>query len=65
MRLFHPIGHKIIESVRDREVDRYMYGMYRSEREPQIPTNNHGHKAFSLLGKPIAKLDINSVYTGL
>lgn len=61
----HPIGYKIVESVMDRELDRYLYGMYRSEREPSVPTNNHGYRALALVGNPIGKIDIPSVYTGL
>lgn len=61
----HPIGFKIVESVMDRELDRYLYGMYRSQRMNFISTNVHSYKALNLVGKPVGKIDVPSVYTGL
>ncbi len=31
---FHPIGMQVIRSVVNRDVDRYLYGMYSSEKHP-------------------------------
>ena len=28
----HPAGYRIIEGIQHRDFDRYLYGMYRSER---------------------------------
>lgn len=65
MLKLHPIGYKIIESIRDRELDRYFYGMYRSEKEPSIPTHSHGFKSLALVGNPLGKLFIPPLYYGL
>jgi hypothetical protein len=41
----HPAGYRIIESIKYRDFDRYIYGMYRSERETHIAVPKHSFKA--------------------
>jgi hypothetical protein len=61
----HPNGYRIIESVKGMDLDRFIYGMYPSERFPLVPPNSHSWKSLSLLGSPIAKLHIPALYAGL
>ena len=65
MLKFHPAGYRIIEGVKYRDFDRYLYGMYRTEREPKVPAHLHTHKALTLVGDPIAKLNIPPIYKNL
>jgi len=60
----HPAGYKIIAAVEGESVDKYIYGMYRSEVEPKIPRHSHSSKSFALLQKPIAEIKISSAYNG-
>ena len=62
---FHPAGMKLIDGIQNRDLDRYLYGMYRTERDPKIPPNNHSFKALTLVGDPIAKLNIPPLYRNL
>jgi cytochrome b involved in lipid metabolism len=32
LRYFHPCGYQIIEATKGKEIDRYVYGMYASEK---------------------------------
>jgi hypothetical protein len=41
----HPAGYRIIESIKYRDFDRYIYGMYRSERETHIAVPKHSFNA--------------------
>ena len=65
LQMFHPAGYRIIEGVKYRDFDRYLYGMYRSERENSVPVHVHSYKALTLVGDPIAKLNIPQIYKGL
>jgi hypothetical protein len=55
---FHPIGMQVIRSVVNRDVDRYLYGMYSSEKLPEIPVHSHSFRSLKLLNPPVAKLGI-------
>ena len=45
----HPQGYRIIDSIRNRDFDRYVYGMYATERAPFIQPHAHSFKALDLL----------------
>ena len=61
----HPNGYRIIDGIKYREFDRYLYGMYRTERDPKVPPNVHTFKALTLVGEPIAKINIPPIYQNL
>jgi hypothetical protein len=42
----HPGGFEVIESVKNKEIDRYIYGMYSSEALPIIPKHSHSAKFY-------------------
>ena len=65
LQRFHPCGYKIIENIKYRDFDRYLYGMYRTERDPIVPTNKHSLNVLDLLGEPVAKLNIPSIFKNL
>lgn len=65
LKLTHPAGYQIIESVKNREIDRFIYGMFRTEKHPFLPASSHSYKSFELLGKPVAKIDIPSPFEGM
>jgi hypothetical protein len=50
--------------VRNKEVDRYIYGMFASEELPEVPLYSHSYKSFTLVGDPIAKIVIPSTFSG-
>lgn len=56
MKLNHPAGYQILNLVRNREIDRFIYGMYRAEKLPLLPASSHSKKSLALLGNPIAKI---------
>ncbi len=56
MKLNHPAGYQILKLVRNREIDRFIYGMYRAEKLPLLPASSHSKKSLALLGNPIAKI---------
>lgn len=62
---FHPLGFEIIETIRGREFDRFLFGSAPTERLSNITPNPHSLKSIELLGSPIAKLKIPTVYEGL
>lgn len=62
---FHPMGFSIIESVRGREFDRFLFGSSPTERLPAIPPNNHSLRSIDLLGPPLAKIHILPLYDNL
>jgi len=62
---FHPIGYQIVNTIKGRDLDRYMYGMYTSERVPIVPTNSHTFKSLDLLGDPVGKLSISPLYSNI
>lgn len=65
MKLTHPIGYQILDIVKNRDIDRFIYGMYRAERLPSLPTNSHSFRSLDLLGRPEAVISIPAPYSGL
>lgn len=61
----HPVGYQILHLVRNREIDRFIYGMFRAEKLSRLPANSHSFKSLDLLGKPVAKITISSTYRGI
>jgi hypothetical protein len=61
----HPAGYQILYIVRNREIDRFIYGMFRAELLPNLPSNSHSFKSLDLLGKPIAKIAITYPYKNI
>ena len=62
---FHPQGYRIIDSIKDRDFDRYMYGMFATERAPFVKPHAHSFRSFDMLEPPIAKISIEPLYQGL
>lgn len=58
----HPVGYQVIKTVKGRSVDRFLYGMYTSEKTPILPIHSHSLKSLALLDPPIARLVIPEVY---
>jgi len=54
----HPIGYQVIKTVKGRSVDRFLYGMYTSEKTPSLPNHSHSLRSLALLDRPIAKIVI-------
>jgi hypothetical protein len=54
----------VIQLVRGREVDRFVYGMYSAELYPELPPHSHSAFALQLVGSPIAKLVTPPTYVG-
>lgn len=49
---------QVIRSVVNRDVDRYLYGMYSSEKHPELGAHSHSFRSLKLLEGPVAKLGI-------
>lgn len=60
----HPAGFQLIETVKNIPVDRYIYGSATSEELPQIPPWSHSFRCFTLIGRPIAHIDIPQTFAG-
>jgi hypothetical protein len=65
LKLVHPAGYQILYIVRNREIDRFIYGMFRAELLPRLPANSHSFKSFDLLGQPVAKIEIPFPYKNM
>lgn len=62
----HPGGYEIIWHTREREIDRFMYGMEPLEiREEWVPRFSHTRWAMFLAGPPIAKFERVDPYIGM
>lgn len=61
----HPAGYQVLKLVRNREVDRFMYGMFSAEKLPNLPAYSHTARSLDLLGAPVAKINIASPYKGM
>ena len=48
----------------NREVDRFLYGMYSAELFPELPAYSHSSNCLKLIGKPIAVINIPNPYRG-
>ena len=60
----HPGGHRVIQLVKGREVDRFIYGMYSAELYPELAAYSHSMYSLELVGNPIAKLITPPTYAG-
>jgi hypothetical protein len=60
----HPGGHKVIELMKGREVDRFIYGMYAPELYPDLPVWSHSALSMQLAGSPVAKLVVPPTFAG-
>ena len=61
----HPGGWQIIEGIKGREVDRFIYGMEPLEKYDNVTRISHTAKSMVLAGEPLAKLSIPSPYQGI
>ena len=61
----HPGGWQIIDRIRGREVDRFIYGMEPLEKYDTVQRISHTARSISLAGDPIAKLSTPSPYSNL
>lgn len=61
----HPVGYQILHLVKNREIDRFIYGMFRAENLPRLPPNTHSFKSLDLLGKPVARIIIPYPYKSI
>jgi hypothetical protein len=57
----HPGGWNIIEAVRTREVDRFLYGVDPIEKY-DVPRISHSLNSINLAGSPLAVLAIPQTY---
>lgn len=58
----HPGGWNIIEAVRAREVDRFLYGVDPIEKY-DVPKISHSFNSINLAGPPLAVLAIPQTYS--
>ena len=58
---FHPGGRKVIEEIRGREVDRFMYGSMFTESHPNQPAFDHPKQSMEIVGPPLAALPPNPI----
>lgn len=61
----HPGGHAIIEHVRDREIDRFVYGMEVTEKMAGSPLQPHSHRAsfIELVESPRSQIIIPEAFS--
>ena len=50
LETLHPAGYQIVEVVKGREIDRFIYGMYAAEPLPEVPVFSHPDNSFKLVG---------------
>ena len=55
----------MIELVKGREVDRFLYGMYSVELYPELAPISHSANSMQKVGPPIAKLVCPPTYSGI
>lgn len=46
-------------------MDRYIYGSCAAEELPEVPIWSHSYLSFTLVGDPVARLDIPPTFEGL
>lgn len=56
-RHLHPGGKYIIDSLKGREIDRFIYGMYAPETLPNFSPFEHSQQIFKAIGPPEFKLN--------
>lgn len=64
LRNNHPAGFQIFDVLKNKEVDRYVYGSCVPDELPDIPQWSHSYKIFSLMKDPVAMLKINQTFDG-
>lgn len=62
---WHPAGFELLQGAKNGEVEKYLFGVYSSNKLLSIKNHPHTSNAPNLLQNPIAKLDIPSCYQGL
>ena len=58
LRYNHPAGYQIVEVLKNKEVDRYIYGSCVADELPEVPMWSHSFRSFTLMDDPVARLDI-------
>ena len=64
LRRHHPAGFQIIQAVRNKEVDRYIYGSCSADELAEVPLHSHSAQSFALMNDPVAKIDIPPTFEG-
>jgi len=64
LRINHPAGYQIVRAVRNKEVDRFIYGSCAADELPEVPIWSHSYKSFTLMEDPVAKIEISSTFAG-
>ena len=64
LRYNHPAGYQIVEVLKNKEVDRYIYGSCVADELPDVRMWSHSYKSFTLMDDPVAKLDIMPTFDG-
>jgi hypothetical protein len=62
LRNWHPAGYQIIESLRNNEFDKFIYGIYGPYLDPSISRYSHSENIMNLLDQPVAEISIPSCY---
>jgi len=62
LRRHHPAGFQIIQAVKNKEVDRYIYGSCSPDELPEVPIHSHSSQSFALMNDPVAKIEIPSTF---
>ena len=65
LRSWHPAGAEVLESARNGEVEKYLFGVYAAEKAAGVNAHAHSGHAVSLLSAPIARLQIAPAFAGL
>lgn len=65
LRTWHPAGFQILESVKNGDVEKYLYGVYAAEKIAGINKHTHSNHSINLFEEPVAKLQIASSFVGL
>lgn len=64
LKYHHPAGYQIVDMVKNRDVDRFIYGTEVAAELPEVPQWSHTYKSFTLMDAPVAKLTIEPTFQG-
>ena len=64
LRYNHPAGYQIASVLKNKEVDRYIYGSCVADELPDVRMWSHSYKSFTLMDNPVARLDIMPTFEG-
>jgi hypothetical protein len=64
LRYNHPAGYQICSVLKNKEVDRYIYGSCVADELPDVPMWSHSYKSFTLMDNPVARLAIQPTFEG-